>query len=184
MAMVRMDVGTVMIGAGPVSSLIVLDEHESSKAEALHLPIKVGMVEASSIGMGVDDHRPSRPMSHDLLVRIVSALGAHVASVAITDVEGTTFYAQLNLIDREGNHLSVDARPSDAIAVAVRVNAPIYVDEAVLETAAAPDLAAAEREEQEREEKEFHDFIENITPDDFNTAGCEGTNPNSGRTGA
>jgi bifunctional DNase/RNase len=184
MAMVRMDIGTVVIGAGPISSLVVLDEHDCPKQDALHLPIKVGTVEASNISMGVDECPARRPMTHDLLSSVISSLDARLASVAITGVRDTTFYAQLNLIDADGDPVAVDARPSDAIALAVRENATIFVDEAVLETAAAPDLESAEREEMERKAKEFHDFIENVSPDDFNAAGREGTNPNSNHTSA
>lgn len=117
--------------------------------------------------MGVDKTAHERPMTHDLLQSVITTLGASLERVAIVDVHGTTFFAQLRLVAPTGEELAVDARPSDAIALAVRMHAPIYADERVLDTAALPDFDAVERSEREREEAAFHEFVEGLSPEDF-----------------
>jgi bifunctional DNase/RNase len=106
-------------------------------------------------------------MTHDLLRDVIATLGATVSGIAITRVEGTTFFAQVNLIEREGQHHSIDSRPSDAIALALRTKAPIWVAEDVMQTASYPDFTAVEKDEESKEAAEFHDFVENLTPEDF-----------------
>lgn len=168
MAMVRVDIETVVIGGGPVASLVVLKPRRADSIEGEQpLPIRIGTVEASAIGMGVESPAHERPMTHDLLKDTIRALGSTVSSVAITKVEGTTFYAQVNLTTEQGDHLSLDARPSDAIALAVRTKSPIFVAEAVMDAASYPDFAAIGRDEEEKSMEEFHDFVENLSPDDF-----------------
>ena len=166
MALVRMDIQSVVVGAGPVSSMVVLrprhDDGSSSK-----LPIRIGAVEAAALSMGVDGHASSRPMTHDLLANVISQLGASVVSVVIHDVHGTTFFARLCLKTELGQELAIDARPSDALALAVRLHVPIFATDKILHTAALPDFAGVERDEREREEEAFHDFVESLSPEDF-----------------
>ena len=160
-----MDIKSVVIGGGPVASLVVLCPQERKTGEgAIKLPIRIGTVEASAISMGVERPEGGRPMTHDLLV----ALGGKVASIRVTSVSGTTFYAQVELIAANGSHEYLDARPSDAIALAVRTDAPVYAEESVLTTAALPDFAAVEKDEREAELAEFHQFVESLSPEDFN----------------
>ncbi|MBF0946756.1 MAG: bifunctional nuclease family protein, partial [Atopobium sp.] len=90
-----------------------------------------------------------------------------IKSVRIVGVRGTMFFSQIELISKEGEHIYVDARPSDAIALAVRTNAPIFADESVLEIAAAPDFTDVEKDVQAQELEEFHQFIEDVSPEDF-----------------
>lgn len=167
-ALVRMDIGTIVVGGGPVSSMVILHRRDAdADASSAQLPIRIGVAEAGSIGMAVGKMEVPRPMTHDLLARTIAAFGAKVTGVSITDVEGTTFFAQINLMTSEGSHLALDARPSDAIALAIRTKAPIYADEHVLATAAYPDLAAVERDEERREVEEFHAFVNDLNPEDF-----------------
>jgi bifunctional DNase/RNase len=171
MGMVRVDIETVVVGAGPVASLVVLRPHNRKMfSETGALPIRIGTVEASAISMGIDRDKVDRPMTHDLLSSVISALGGAVKSVAVTRVEGTTFFAQVNLISSDGTPLSVDARPSDAVALAVREQAPVFASDQVLRTAFCPDFRAVQKDEENREEKEFHDFVENLSPEDFSDA--------------
>ena len=175
MALVRMDIGTIVVGGGPVSSMVILRRREtSSDPSSAQLPIRIGVAEAASIGMGLSSASVPRPMTHDLLARTIAAFGAKVTSVAITDVEGTTFYAQLRLVATTGEDVYVDARPSDAIALAVRMRAPIFASDEVLSTAALPDFGSIERDEREREAEAFHEFVENLSPEDFSTKGLQG----------
>ncbi|MCI1665803.1 MAG: bifunctional nuclease family protein [Atopobiaceae bacterium] len=170
MGMIRMDIETVLVGGGPVASLVVLKPHNpKGLGEVGALPIRIGAVEASAIGMGIDPEKTDRPMTHDLLVSTVSALGAEIKSVSVVRVEGTTFFAQVNLVGSDGSHVSIDARPSDAIALAVRIKAPIFASEEVMTTAACPDFHAVKADEQAHELEEFHDFVESLSPEDFST---------------
>ena len=167
MALVRMDIQSIVVGGGPVTSLIVLKPRHVDASPSTQLPIRIGSVEAAAIGMGVDPRQQKRPMTHDLLNSTVAALGAKVLDVVIHNVRGTTFFAQVRLKAREGEEVLLDARPSDAIALAVRAHVPIYADEGVLQTAALPDFGAVERNERAREEEEFHAFVEGLSPEDF-----------------
>jgi len=96
------------------------------------LPIYIGPGEASAIAMHLGGMAFARPLTHDLLVSVLGELGGTLRRVLITSVEESTYFAQL-IIDRDGEVLSVDARPSDSIAVALRLDAKIYADEALLE---------------------------------------------------
>lgn len=166
MALIRMDIQSVVVGAGPVASVVVLKPRHG-KGLSSKLPIRIGTIEAVAISMGIDGRAQKRPMTHDLLNSVISTLDASVASVIISDVQDTTFFAQLRLVSSLGEPLSVDARPSDALALAVRVHAPIFAESTVLDTAALPDFAAVERGEREKEAEAFHDFVEGLSPEDF-----------------
>lgn len=171
MARRRMDIQTVVVGSGPVASLVVLKPHELAEDEhPTRLPIRIGTVEATAISMGVEPQEGGRPMTHDLLRSAINDLGATVSGVCISDVSGTTFFALVELEKSSGETISVDARPSDAIALAVRTDAPIYAETDVLDTAGLPDFGAIEESTRERELADFHDFVETLSPGDFSAA--------------
>lgn len=163
----EMDIKTVVIGGGPVSSLIVLKPARQDEKEPLSLPIRIGSVEATAISMGVSPEGGARPMTHDLLKSVMESLGGHLRSVIINDVSGTTFYAQLDLVGADGHQVVVDCRPSDAIALAVRCGATLFAEQAVLDVAGMPDFRAIEDQEHDQEIKDFHEFVEGLSPDDF-----------------
>lgn len=163
----RMDIQTVVVGGGPISSVIVLRLHDPRGISSLSLPIKIGTIEASAISLGIDQESTERPLTHDLLRSVLDSLDADIKSVRIVGVRGTTFFSQIELISKEGEHIYVDARPSDAIALAVRTNAPIFADESVLEIAAAPDFTDVEKDVHAQEFEEFRQFIEGVSPEDF-----------------
>jgi bifunctional DNase/RNase len=135
------------------------------------LPIYIGEPEAASIQIGMSGKVPPRPLTHDLMVDVLGSLGADLDKVVITDVSEGTFFAELHLKSRQGP-LTVSARPSDAIAVAVRAGCGIYVDESVMDTAGRiaqfddddSDQAPGEVDELV---DEFRDFIDSIKPEDF-----------------
>ena len=166
MALIRMDIQSVVVGAGPVASVVVLKPRRGDTL-ASKLPIRIGTVEAAALSMGMENRHQKRPMTHDLLGNVISELGATLASVVITNVRNTTFFAQLRLKTQTGEIVSVDARPSDALALAVRLHVPIFAEDEVLGTAALPDFASVERDERKREAEAFHDFVENLSPEDF-----------------
>ena len=171
MALHKMDIASVVVGQTPLASLVVLraDDAEGSESPR-ELPIRIGGVEASAITMGVTPRQGGRPMTHDLLVSAIESLGGRCAAVRITSVEGTTFFAQVDLVRMDGEHTYLDARPSDAIALAVREGVPVFADETVLSTAALPDFRSVEKDEENRELAEFHNFVETLSPEDFNVA--------------
>jgi bifunctional DNase/RNase len=125
-----------------------------------YLPIWIGAVEATAIAFAQQQIVTARPMTHDLMKDLLDALGATVTAVQITHLQEGVFYANLVL----GEGVEVSARPSDAIALAMRMNVTIYADEAVLEEAGIP-IA----DEQETEVEKFREFLDQISPDDFNT---------------
>src|SRR6476646_5005264 len=111
------------------------------------LPIWVGVFEASAIQMEIEKVSTPRPMTHDLIKNVLSGLDAHVHKVVVTELKDDTFYAVI-WMERDGRIISVDSRPSDALALALRVDCPIYVDEEVLKTskkaAATPETTSEE----------------------------------------
>ena len=171
-----MDLETVIVGGGHVSSLVILQPREhTDQTKNLRLPIKIGLVEATAISTGIEagqmeaKARGGRPMTHDLLMATISALNHKLVSVCIVAVEGDTFYAQLEIEDESGSLTTVDARPSDALACALRVRCPIYATREVLDVATMPDFEGAAREARESEMAEFHSFVQDLKPEDFTT---------------
>ena len=125
------------------------------------LPIWVGPVEANAIALQIENVTPPRPMTHDLLKNLLTEFDARVQRVVITELRGNTFYAYLD-IDRQGTRFLVDARPSDALAVALRSRAPVFVDDSVLDRASSVEVSneQADRERLQR-------WLESLDPDDM-----------------
>ena len=109
------------------SPIVILKDANSDTL----LPIWVGMYEASAIQMEIEKATTPRPMTHDLLKNVLAGLNAQVHKVVVTELKDDTFYAVI-WMEREGHIISIDSRPSDALALALRVDCPIYVDEEVL----------------------------------------------------
>ncbi len=97
------------------------------------LPIVIGGFEAMAISLHLDNHQPDRPMTHDLLHKMIERLGGAVMRVFIDDFVGSTYYAKIVLEDQSGVEMIIDSRPSDAIALAIRADAPLFVAEGILE---------------------------------------------------
>jgi bifunctional DNase/RNase len=125
-----------------------------------YLPIWIGAVEATAIAFAQQGVVPARPLTHDLLKDVLEALSAELTAVTITDLRDGVYYADLQF----ANGVTVSARPSDAIALAIRVGTTIYAEEAVLAEAgvAIPD-------EQESEVEKFREFLDQVSPEDFET---------------
>lgn len=100
-----------------------------------YLLIWVGVNESHAIAMELQNEKAPRPLTADLLKSIMDELGAKVADVSVTDLENDVFYARINVVNSQNERLEIDARPSDAIALAVRYEAPIYVDDSILDRA-------------------------------------------------
>ncbi|GAA1906046.1 bifunctional nuclease family protein [Williamsia serinedens] len=135
-----------------------------------YLPIWIGQSEAASIALKQKGVEPPRPLTHDLIVNLVTAFGQELVEVRIVDMQEGTFYAEMIF----GGELRVSARPSDAVAVAMRAEVPIIAEEGVLTEAGLiiPDEESADSEEVKEDEVEkFKEFLDNISPDDFKASG-------------
>lgn len=161
-----MEIQTVVVGGLQMPSLVILKRHGADDDQE-HLPIRIGPVEAAAITSGIEGAPQPRPLTHDTMIQVIEELGARLSSVSIVDVRGTTFFSSIQLVHPDGSRVDIDCRPSDAIALAVRKNTPIYVREEVLETATMPDFQKVKKDTEEQEIKAFHDFVENLSPEDF-----------------
>jgi uncharacterized protein len=131
------------------------------------LPIYIGPEEAKAIALALEGVATPRPMTHDLMRDTLAALGTMVVRVTVTELRDRTFFAELELRQQERT-IRVSSRPSDAIALAVRVDAPIFAAEDVLDEAAAPPAEEpGDPEEQEEIVDQFREFIDQVNPDDF-----------------
>lgn len=127
--LVEVKVGALIMDPNSSTPIVVLKGVDS---EAI-LPIWVGAYEANAIALEIEKIVPQRPMTHDLLRNLITETGFSVAKVTVNDLLENTFYALIDLVDKNGQTISLDARPSDAIALALRTDCPIYVDQKVLD---------------------------------------------------
>jgi len=163
------------LGIAPPSSvpLLLLKERDGERV----LPVGIGPLEAQAIVMPLQGVQPPRPMTHDIFVEILASLGGHLRRVEITDLIDSTFHARL-MLESGGQERTYDIRPSDAVALAVRTETPIFVAEDVFDQAGiispqvseSGDEPAPEREIIELDESKltpFKDFIESLDIDDL-----------------
>ncbi len=143
----------------PVSNMPIIILKDEAKVNTL--PIWVGVFEANAIAMQLEKIEAPRPMTHDLLRNMVRELSAKVERVEINDLRQNTFYATIHL-SRSGETIRIDARPSDAMALALRADAPIYVDVQVIEksTSGSDEPAANEAER-------LRKWLEEVDPEEF-----------------
>lgn len=120
------------------------------------LPIWVGAYEANAIALEIEKIAPQRPMTHDLLRNLIAEMGAEVKRVVITALKDNTFFAIIEMVKSNGENVSLDSRPSDAIALALRVDSPIFVDEDVINASQA---VRSEEEEEASDAEEWPDII-------------------------
>ncbi|MBI5606203.1 MAG: bifunctional nuclease family protein [Deltaproteobacteria bacterium] len=143
------------------SPIMILKDLEGDKT----VPIWIGLLEATAIASELENIKFSRPMTHDLVKNLMDQVGVKLAKVEICDLRDNTFFALMHLI-LQGKEFSMDARPSDAIALALRAQAPIYVEEQVIQKSKAVDLGNKE-EIQSEEGKKWTEILESLSPDDF-----------------
>jgi len=168
--MVEMTIDSIRVSLMNYQRVVILKEKGSNR----YLPIWIGPAEADAIAVKLQNIELSRPLTHDLLQSVISTLGASVEYVVVNGLKEDTFYARLALTI-DGVQVDVDSRPSDAIALAVRVGAPIYVEEAVLEKAGIvleeeTGKTTAEGKVDEQELKglsAYKDFIDTLDLEDF-----------------
>src|SRR5436190_13320815 len=147
-----------MVGKQPIVLLKTVDGNR-------FLPIWIGHPEAAAILMKLQGASTPRPMTHDLLSDLLEQLDAKCERVSVTELRDNTFYASIT-ISMNGSEMEIDSRPSDALALAVRVSAPIFAAEDVIEESAI-EFEGEEVEDTEQVVEKFKDFLDNVTPEDF-----------------
>lgn len=140
-------------------ALVILRDLEGNKA----LPIWVGIPEANAIALEIEQVPTPRPMTHDLIRNILEGLNASVSRIVVNDLRDSTFYATI-FLSLQGKEFRIDSRPSDAIAIALRVKAPIYVTLDVIERAGSIDVSTKNTIE---DHEQFREWLDNIKPEDF-----------------
>jgi len=129
------------------------------------IPIWIGLLEATSIASALQNVQMERPMTHDLFKNFVDALNYDVAKIEVCDLKENTYYARIYFVSSE-REFSIDARPSDAIAIALRYQAPIYVDDKVIEKS-QEGLGDGEALDKSKEGEKWADYLKNLSPEDF-----------------
>ncbi len=157
--MIEMKVMGIALDTRTGSPIVVLHDKENRKA----LPIWIGSAEASAIIRKIENLTVSRPMTHDLIINIIEKTDYEIDKIEINDVEKDTYYATIFLRGKDDNIIEIDSRPSDAIAVAIRVDAPIFVTANVISNGSVSTDSAKD----EAEAQEFKEFIQSIKPSDF-----------------
>jgi hypothetical protein len=141
--------------------IIILKSEEGEQA----IPIWIGLLEATSIASALQDIKYERPMTHDLFKNFADIRKISIAKVEVCDLKDNTFFARIYFVSEDGN-FDMDARPSDAIALALRFEAPIFVEDTVMQKSKISD-GAAEVADKSEEGKKWADYLENLSPDDF-----------------
>jgi bifunctional DNase/RNase len=154
---IEMTIKGLMVDPITNMPIVILRDKEGSRV----LPIWVGVFEANAIALQIENVTTPRPMTHDLLRNVIGDLRGRVEKIVVSDLKDNTFFALIYLTVN-GEVVAVDARPSDAIALALRARAPIFVEEKVIEHAKTVDIAP-DRGETERLQK----WLENLDPDDM-----------------
>jgi bifunctional DNase/RNase len=178
-AMIEMTIDSIRVSLMNYQRVVILKEKMAKR----YLPIWIGPAEADAIAVKLQGVTVPRPLTHDLLRSVIDSLGATIESIIVSDLKSDTFYASI-ILNVDGEQVVIDARPSDALALAVRVNAPIYAEDAVLDKAGIlldeetgkPVLDETEEvdvkdkkvsEEEMKKLSAFYDFINTLDLDDF-----------------
>src|SRR5437660_6014418 len=149
-----------MVGKQPIVLLKTIDGNK-------FLPIWIGHPEAAAILMKLQGATTPRPMTHDLVTEMLSQLDAQVVRITVTELRDSTFYAQIT-VAQDGSEIEIDSRPSDAIALAIRAEAPIFVADRVIEESAIEfEGEDVDPDELEAEVAKFKHFLDEVTPEDF-----------------
>ena len=156
--MIEMKVAGIALDAATRNPIVLLRDGTERRA----LPIYIGQDQARAIITVLEGHKPPRPLTHDLMINIMDVLGGELERIIIHSLQDNTFYAVLVIKQGEVRR-EIDARPSDAISLALRTNAPIWVMEEVIADASIP----VDRDADEEERRAFRDFVSKLKPDDL-----------------
>jgi len=171
--MIEVKIDSIRVSLMSQHRVVVLKEIDAER----YLPIWIGPFEADAITVQLQDIQVARPLTHDLLKSVIDEMGATVSHVMVNELKNDTFYARI-VMDVDGESMEIDSRPSDAIALAVRVRAPLFVAEEVMEIASiepepgleeiSPEGESAPLSEEEEEKLSvFRDFINELDLDDL-----------------
>jgi hypothetical protein len=155
--MIEMKIAGVAMDTKSNMPIIILKDKEGKRI----LPIWIGIFEAQSILIALEGVKLPRPLTHDLLQNMLQSLGARVTKVVINALKDNTYFAKINLLVND-NVMEIDSRPSDAIALALRASAPIYVVDPVINAATMPSHPI-----DDEEVKRFKEMLKDIKPEDF-----------------
>ena len=155
--LIEMTIKGLMLDPITNTPIVILKDKEGDRV----LPIWVGLFEANAIALQIENVATPRPMTHDLLRNIITDLDGRVDRIVVSDLKENTFYAVVHLTVR-GERVAVDARPSDAIALALRTRAPILVEETVIDTAKTVDFTS-DRTDSDRLQK----WLESLDPEEL-----------------
>ncbi len=159
-----LEVGVVHLGVEKNSNtpIVVLQEKDGERM----IPIYIGHAEAQAIAMEMADVKFERPLTHDLMQQVIVGLGAELSRVILTRVEKSTYYAELQL-RRDDHVIQIDARPSDSIAIALRLKAPIFAAENLLTATSAEEAVAPDNSGESLEADALKKYLEDLDPEDF-----------------
>ena len=155
--MIRVTVDSIRVSLLTQHRVVVLRESDNRR----YLPIWIGAFEADAIALALQGHEPQRPMTHDLLKSVFADLGATISYILVNDIQDSTFFARI-VVEQGPNTVDIDARPSDAIALALRAKAPIFVEDRVIDHAKTVDFAP-EKGDSERLQK----WLESLDPEEL-----------------
>jgi bifunctional DNase/RNase len=155
--MIEMELTGVRVELPTNQPIVLLREREGER----YLPIWIGAAEAAAIALSLQGVVTPRPMTHDLLKNILEDLSVRASKIVVTELRDSTFYATIEL-QQNGGSYEISSRPSDAIALAVRMEIPIFASEDVLDEAAI--LIPGDEDE---EVEKFREFLDNVSPEDF-----------------
>jgi len=161
---IEMSVGGLTLDPVTKTPIVILKDADNK----LNLPIWIGLLEATAMATELEGIKMARPMTHDLLKNTLAELGGSVDYVEITELKENTYYAMINL-NISGKELTIDSRPSDAIALALRTKSPIYVAKAVLEASSILQQAEEGKEPDfsNVSKEKWAEILEKMSPDDF-----------------
>jgi bifunctional DNase/RNase len=156
-----------LVGKQPIVLLKTADGNK-------FLPIWIGHPEAAAILMKLQSQAPPRPMTHDLVSDMLEQLGAQIVRITVTELRENTFYAQIT-VQQDGSEIEIDSRPSDAIALAIRAEAPIFAADRVIEESAIEfEGDEIDQDRLDEEVAKFRNFLDEVTPDQFAVEDGEG----------
>ncbi len=156
--MIEVKIDSIRVSLMSNHRVVILKDLDSER----YLPIWIGPYEADAITVQLQEVEVARPLTHDLLKTLIAELGGKIVHIVVNELRSDTFYANI-IIERNGQRMAVDSRPSDAIALAVRAKVPIYVEESVMEHAAI--TPEEEAESPEETPSAFKDLIEGLDLD-------------------
>ena len=165
--MVEVTIDSIRVSLMSQHRVVILKDVDSDR----YLPIWIGPCEADAITVTLQEMEVSRPLTHDLLKNIIGEMGGEVEQIVISDLRNDVFYARI-LMAVGGKRLEIDSRPSDALALAVRLHVPVYIEEAVMDKAAVLPEEEMETESAGGEETRldaFKDFVESLDLEDLDT---------------